>query len=520
MAKETTYDTYIRIGGKVNSSLKRATNSACQTLNQLKTTVVAALGIGSFSAIILKLKEMGLQALQTAGQFEQYGVGFATMLGSQEKANVLMKDLIKFAAATPFSMNDLTGGTQRLLAFGMGADVVVDRLGRLGDLSMGSSEKLNRLTLAFGKIKAKGKASMEELNQLTEAGVPILAELAKQQKKSTGQLMKLVSAGKIGYPQVEKAVISLTSKGGQFYQMTLKQSKTLNGLMSTLGDAYAMMMGSIAEKFLPQIKTIVGYLIDNMPTIQTRIESLVNGIINATKGIKTGFDYIIKYGPIVAGVLSYIALATFVTNINNIAWAVLGLGLRFGECAVAVGTLTKAGIVFAMSPLGIFLIGLVSLTVTLVTNWEKLTAIWEQAQNIKINPLKDLTPEEQQKVREYEARNRKAEISMPKKAMGTDFAEGGPTLVGEDGPEIRNLEKGDTIETAMKTRSLFRNFDNIKNPFVNNQQTGLTGGVNVNVTIQGNADDQTIQSAAVNAFQEFKANFNRLMQENKRLGYA
>lgn len=438
-------------------SLNKQVERASKTLNKNFKPVVdkAAKASMIFGGV---LGGLGLQGLKTAGDFEQYNISFETMLGSQEKAKKLMADITKFAAETPYEMPDLTVGAQRMLAFGIGADVVVDRLGRLGDLAKGDSAILDRLTLAYGKIKAKGKASLEELNQLTEAGVPIMDALAKQLGITTQKLFGYVSDGKIGYKEVEKALISLTSKGGQFYQMTLKQSTSLNGLLSTIQDSWNIMLSDIMQKYLPQIKGVISQLIENMPKIQAAIEPVFVTVGNVIQFVVEHFDTLttVASGALGAflafhtinGVITVIQTLTTVIRAVSAAqgiWNALMLANPVGVAAVAVG-------------------GLVAGIVALIKAYKQWQEIKAGDELLKNNSLKELTPEQQAKVDKYNKSK-----GVKKYAIGTTYTAGGMSLVGEHGPELVNLPKGSGVTPTDKTQKLLNKSSTV-----------------VNITIQGN----------------------------------
>ncbi len=201
------------------------------------------------------------------------------MLKSVESANGLLLDLQDNAAKTPFELPELVTGTKRLIAFGIAQEDVIDRMNRLGDLTQGQADGLNRLTLAYGKLKAKGKASLEELNMFTEAGVPLMDELARQFNVTTNELFDMVSKGKVGFADVEQAIISLTSSGGQFYQMMQKQSQTLTGKKSTLQDDLTNISRTIGNEMLPATKE----LIDDLDELAISVNKNIQAFINWTK---------------------------------------------------------------------------------------------------------------------------------------------------------------------------------------------------------------------------------------------
>lgn len=245
--------------------------------NSIGSVKNALIGIGAgFSAAIIvqKLASITKASIDSAAAFEQYRVSFEVMLGSAEKAKALLSDIEKFAAATPFEMPDLINGSKRLIAFGIAAEDVIDRLGRLGDLSQGNAEILDRLTLAYGKMRAKGKVSLEELNMLTEAGVPILDALARQYNVTTSKLFDMITKGKVGFSDIDKALIKMTSSGGQFYNMTAKQATTLSGLLSTFTDGLNLAGKAFGDWLLPTTKEYLNVGIKLAENLKKTIETL------------------------------------------------------------------------------------------------------------------------------------------------------------------------------------------------------------------------------------------------------
>lgn len=223
---------------------------------KLKSFGKSVSGIGKKMSLFVTgpIAAMGALALKNAADFEKQTVAFETMLGSAEKARDLLEDIVEFSAKTPFQLPDLQEGAKRLLGFGIEADKVVDTLRDLGNAAQGDQTRLDRLTLAFGKLRAKGKATLEELNMFLEAGVPILDELARMYDVNTQEMFEMISQGKIGFADVEEALTNLTTGTGQFAGMLEKQSKTLGGLLSTLKDNIGLLGMEIMQTIMPAIK--------------------------------------------------------------------------------------------------------------------------------------------------------------------------------------------------------------------------------------------------------------------------
>ena len=167
-------DKFDRNGRKASKSvitLEKVTTAAGKAM---KVAFVAAAAAAALLTVGIK------KAVSEAADLEQIGVAYEVLIGSAEKAGKVIDKIKKAAASTPFQFKDLAKQGQTLMAFGTAADNVVDTMMMLGDISMGNSVKMESIVRAYGKIQAKGKATLEELNMLTENGVPIMAALAEQ----------------------------------------------------------------------------------------------------------------------------------------------------------------------------------------------------------------------------------------------------------------------------------------------------------------------------------------------------
>ena len=77
----------------------------------------AALSLAGFSA-----KEFIQKVASVRGEFQKLEVAFNTMLGSADKANALMQQLVNTAAKTPFDLQGVAEGAKQLLAYGEAAE--------------------------------------------------------------------------------------------------------------------------------------------------------------------------------------------------------------------------------------------------------------------------------------------------------------------------------------------------------------------------------------------------------------
>jgi len=185
--------------------------------------------------------------VQTRGQFQQLEIAFDTMLGSGDRAKELMDQMAETAAKTPFDLKGVAGGAKQLLAYGVSADKVNDTLVRLGNIASGLSIPLNDIVYLYGTTMVQGRLYAQDVRQFTGRGIPLVKELAAAYGVTAEEINKMVSEGKIGFPEVEKVINKLTDSGGQFFNLMEKQSASLTGMISNLQDSWDMMLNEIGE---------------------------------------------------------------------------------------------------------------------------------------------------------------------------------------------------------------------------------------------------------------------------------
>ena len=193
-------------------------------------------GVGAALAGGAAAMGVGVKAVNAAADFEQTKVAFSTLIGDAGKAEQTLAKLRELGAQTPFEFPELADAGRKLIAFGESADSVPETLRRIGDVSAGVQAPVNEIAELYGKARVQGRLFAEDINQLTGRGIPIIQELAKQFGVSDSEVKKLVESGKVGFPNIERAFIDMTSQGGKFAGMMEAQSKTTSGLFSTLKD--------------------------------------------------------------------------------------------------------------------------------------------------------------------------------------------------------------------------------------------------------------------------------------------
>lgn len=188
-------------------------------------------------------------------EMEQYTTSLEVMLGSASKASAMIEKMRDFAAKTPLTLENVISGGSLLMSYGVDESNLIDTMTKLGNLASGNAEKMDRITLAYGQMLAKGKVTGEELRQMTEAGVPLQTALAESIGVTGEEFSKMVSAGKVGIDDLNKAITELTTGNGKFAGMMEKQSQTMQGMLSTLQDNLSEFMRKMGEGAFGEVKS-------------------------------------------------------------------------------------------------------------------------------------------------------------------------------------------------------------------------------------------------------------------------
>ncbi len=223
-----------------------------------KWTVAAGQMIADFAKkAASELSNVVKSGVEYNATMQSYLTNFKVMLGSEEQAAEKLAEIRKMAASTPFSLDDLTDGTQTLLQFGIAADDTTGVLQQLGDISLGNADKLQTLVRAYGKMSSAQKVTLENVTMMIDAGFNPLNQICTATGESMADLYKRISDGKVSFAELESAVASATSQGGQFYNGMLEASQTFSGRMSTLKDNVSALTGELTSGLFEALGELV-----------------------------------------------------------------------------------------------------------------------------------------------------------------------------------------------------------------------------------------------------------------------
>lgn len=420
-------------------SLGESANAELQSMDGFMAKA-AQTAAGLFA--VDKIKDFVSQLALVRGEYQQLEVAFETMLGSKSKADALMGQLIDTAAKTPFEMSEVAEASKMLLAYGMEGNKVNETLIRLGDIAAGLSMPLKDLAFLYGTTMVQGRLYTQDLNQFLGRGIPLADELAKQFGKNKSEVKKLVEEGKIGFPEVQKAIEALTGEGSKFGGLMEKQSKTIKGQLSNIEDAWEQMMNEIGksqEGNISGVLDITGKLIENWRTIGKVVLSVV-----AIYG-----SY--KAATMVAAVATRIAAAASESMAYQQKLAAMrGIALSEAQAGVAAASSMATGafnalkVAFASNPFGLIITAITTVITLFVAFRSEV----------------DETTQMSEKFGESAAKSIQQVESLSTVLMGLDEGTGVykktmeelNTILEDYG--VTQIKEGDNIDTINKKRQL------------------------------------------------------------------
>lgn len=238
----------------INRWLWKSLTEATQQLAQFWAKWLALLWAWAIATGMLALWK---QAIFLWDKLEQASLSFTVMLGSAEKAKTLLEDLTMFASKTPFELAWIRDSAKQLLAFGIDSESLIWTLKILGDTAAATGTPLEQIAYAYGQVRTAWQLYGSELRQFIQAGVPLLAELAKMYGVTEAQAKKMVEDWKVWFNDVQEAFKRMTSEWGKFFNMMETQSTTLTGKVSNLKDTFNSFLEEIGTALLPAAKFFV-----------------------------------------------------------------------------------------------------------------------------------------------------------------------------------------------------------------------------------------------------------------------
>lgn len=239
-------------------------------------------GLAAYFSITV-IKDFGSAVIDSLKNYEYFSASLRTLLhGDANAATLLNNQLVQLAKTSPFSLVDVQDSSKKLLAYGFAAKDVVETMTMLGDISSATGNQIGDVAYLYGTLRTQGVAMTKDLREFTNRGINLIPLLAKQFKIAEKDVYSFASEGKIGFKDIEKAFQTMTSSGGDFFNMMNEQSKTVGGKLSNMGDAWEQLKITIGKSQTGILNSTVTWAtemvnaINNMWKNQDMVESSFN----------------------------------------------------------------------------------------------------------------------------------------------------------------------------------------------------------------------------------------------------
>jgi hypothetical protein len=298
---------------------------------------------------VSQMKEFAMQVVNVRGEFQKLEIAFKTMIGDTNEANALMSQLIKTAATTPFGVSDISNAARQLLAYGVEADKVNETLIRLGDIAAGLSIPIGDLAYLYGTTMVQGRMYTADLNQFLGRGIPLAGELANVLGVAESQVRGLVEEGKVGFPEVEQAIINLTNEGSKFGGLMEAQSTTISGRISNIEDTIEQMFNQIGQASEGVIGTsldIVSALVENWETVGKVLLTVI-ATYGTYKAAVLAVAAAHKVQAIWGNISAFLSLAKSVTSAKD-AMLLFNMAVKANPLGLVLSVVAAAATAFSL----------------------------------------------------------------------------------------------------------------------------------------------------------------------------
>lgn len=341
---------------KALADLRRAQLASAQAANQQgnsmqRVTEVAERQKGVFATLrenvanayaVYRVGRFLNTAMRIGGEFQQQHIALQTIIGDADKANALFERIKNLAVESPFKMLDLSKYTKQLAAFSIPYEELYDTLKRFGDLSAGLGVDMGRIILAYGQVRSAEFLKGTELRQFTEAGIPLVTELAKKYTElrgtlvSVGDVYDMISKKQVPFSDVKDVLWDLTSEGGKFFNMQAALTDTLKGKLDKLADSYEIFLSEIANSN----NDVLGGTLDLLANTLKHwniIQDVIQGIV-------------VSYGSYKAAVIAVAAIEKARLALNTIQYTInLARAMQGLTAVTKMQAIAQAGLNAVMS---------------------------------------------------------------------------------------------------------------------------------------------------------------------------
>lgn len=272
------------------------------------------LGAGAGAALLWPVK--------LAASLEEAQAEFEALTGSAATAKMIVDEMQAFQRTAIVPVEQLQQAAAQLLGYGVTGQKVMPILKALTEISRGSGERLSRLALAYGQVRAKQRLYAQEVRQFTESGWNPLDAIIKQTGETMKEVQARMEAGGVTAAEVQNALQAAVAPGGRFFGLLDRMANTAIGQFRRLKAEIILTFRPLGEDVLPTI---------------TRFLKAINGTMDAIRNFNEANKQLFK-NLFFTALAAAAALAAFVA-----------LGLTFTVLSIAAsGLATAAGLVFSI----------------------------------------------------------------------------------------------------------------------------------------------------------------------------
>ncbi len=289
-----------RTGESLDKSSKRGQRMR-NTLGQIR----GAARMGGMALV-----QMGMQGVAAGLKFnatlDSAKTSFTALLGSSDRAGRLTDRLAAVSSRSPLPLENYMNSAKHMLGFGVSARDVVPYLQSVNKAVVASGKggpEMEKVAIALGQIKAKGRLTAEGLRGLSQAGIPA-SKILRKELGLTGKQMSNIGGEGI---KADRAIRAITRGWEQQFGPAYKNaSKTFDFQWAVVKKQF--------QKFLGEgLEPVISFLERKALPAGRRFLAWLNKLPNATKTLILG-------GAVVAG------LAIFSGGLALVAGAIIAVG--------------------------------------------------------------------------------------------------------------------------------------------------------------------------------------------------
>lgn len=348
--------------------------------------IVSALGLMKIaSAVFGEIKQAASSAFDRIDTTEQFKRTLTVMTGSAEDADRALQSVSETVKGTAYGLDVAAKGVQNFVTSGMGLNqatnqvkVWADAVSFFGD---GTNSSLETVTDALGKMTAAGKVSGQELNRLTDVGIPVVQLFADATGRSFDDVRSSLSDGSISAQEFQNVLAKAMTEGTDKFEAISGAAQSAGASWKGTFDNFKAYLGRGMTEVINSIDTALQEA--DLPSMREMIASVGKEIEGSFKKAAEAIGPVVKF------------VAELWKKLEPLHPAIKAFAVGLGIAAVALLAVAAAqkAVNLAMSlfqnPIGIIIAVIAALVGALIYLWntnegfrDTVIAIWEGIKNV------------------------------------------------------------------------------------------------------------------------------------------